>query len=74
MTLEEAQKIAIESLNVDIAKYREQIDQLEKENNTLRRLLANSNADCPYCGLPASDMAKCAHGFPGCSRADDMCG
>jgi hypothetical protein len=48
------------------------IAELAAENDRLRRLLASSNADCPYCGLPAADMAKCASGFPGCGRADDM--
>lgn len=46
--------------------------QLRKENNILRTLAANGNADCPYCGLPAADMAQCKSGFPGCARADDM--
>jgi len=50
----------------------DRIAELEAENNTLRRVLAASKADCPYCNLAAQDMAKCAHGFPGCSRADDM--
>lgn len=45
---------------------------LETENNKLRSMLAKSSADCPYCGLPAADIARCAHGFPGCGRADDM--
>lgn len=48
------------------------IAELEKDNADLRKYLATSKADCPYCGLPAADMAKCAHGFPGCGRADDM--
>lgn len=45
-------------------------DQLEVDK--LRVLLATSNANCAFCGLPAAEMAKCASGFPGCSRADDM--
>lgn len=48
------------------------IVDLEAENNSLRKSLAKSNADCPYCGLSAAEMSKCAHGFPGCGRADDM--
>lgn len=50
----------------------DRLAELERENAKLRQLLAVSNADCPYCGLPAADMSKCASGFPGCSRADDM--
>ena len=50
------------------AKY----EALSAENDKLRVLLAASNANCALCGLPAAEMAKCASGFPGCSRADDM--
>ena len=50
------------------AKY----EALSVENDKLRVLLATSNANCAFCGLPAAEMAKCASGFPGCSRADDM--
>ena len=50
------------------AKY----EALSAENDKLRVLLATSNANCAFCGLPAAEMAKCANGFPGCSRADDM--
>ena len=50
------------------AKY----EALSAENDKLRVLLAASNANCAFCGLPAAEMAKCASGFPGCSRADDM--
>jgi hypothetical protein len=46
--------------------------KLEEDNDKLRYLLAKSKADCPYCGLSAEDLSKCAHGFPGCSRADDL--
>jgi hypothetical protein len=42
------------------------------ENNTMRRIIANSEIDCVYCKLPKVDMAKCVSGFPGCARADDM--
>jgi len=47
-------------------------EELQAENDKLRLLLATSNADCAYCGLPAARMAECASGFPGCARADDM--
>lgn len=43
-----------------------------KENDTLRRIVANSDELCVYCGLTKVNMAKCEHGFPGCHRADDM--
>ena len=46
--------------------------RLRKENDTLRGLIAKSNLPCVYCSLPASDMAKCSSGFPGCGRADDL--
>ena len=64
-----------------VARLREPISQmggtdecvgLRQENDKLRSMLAKSPADCPYCGLPAADMAKCALGFPGCNRADDL--
>lgn len=47
-------------------------DAALKENSQLRLVLATSNAKCAYCGLPAEEMAKCASGFPGCARGDDM--
>ena len=45
---------------------------LQRENDTLRAMIAKGPMDCVYCGLPAADMNKCASGFPGCGRADDM--
>lgn len=50
-----------------------ELQRLRAENDRLRRLLAESPADCPYCKLPADRMGECAYGFPGCARADDMC-
>jgi hypothetical protein len=50
------------------------IEELEAENGRLRAALAKSKDPCPYCSLPAEDMAKCRSGFPGCGRADDMLG
>lgn len=47
------------------------IENITKENDYLRKKLAESGADCPYCGLEALNWAKCASGFPGCGRADD---
>ena len=55
-----------------IDDWRARYDGLNAENDRLRVLLAASNANCAFCGLPAAEMAKCASGFPGCSRADDM--
>lgn len=52
--------------------WRVKYEILSAENDKLRVLLATSNANCAFCGLPAAEMAKCASGFPGCSRADDM--
>lgn len=46
--------------------------KLREENDKMRALLAYGSDPCVYCGLTKADMAKCAHGFPGCGRADDM--
>jgi hypothetical protein len=48
------------------------IAELQKENDTLRGLLGSSSKPCVYCNLPAAEQIKCAHGFPGCMRADDQ--
>lgn len=37
-----------------------------------RAAWAHSARPCLYCSLPAADMARCEHGFPGCGRADDL--
>lgn len=50
------------------------IAELEAECTRLRAALAVSKDPCRYCQLPAEDMAKCAAGFPGCDRADDIAG
>lgn len=42
------------------------------ENDVLRGLLAKGDKDCPYCQLPVSETSKCAKGFPGCDRMDDI--
>lgn len=55
-----------------VVKLTARVAELEAENGNLRKYLATSKADCPYCGLPAADMSKCASGFPGCGRADDL--
>ena len=49
-----------------------EVKALREENDTLRGIVATSALDCVYCGLPASRMAECASGFPGCGRADDI--
>lgn len=51
---------------------RAEVARLREDADKLRVLLATSNANCAFCGLPAAEMAKCASDFPGCSRADDM--
>lgn len=43
-----------------------------EENDKLRGLLAQGKGDCVYCSLSAADIAKCASGFPGCARMDDI--
>lgn len=48
------------------------IADLARENDRLCALLGSSAKDCMYCGLPATEQAKCARGFPGCARADDQ--
>ena len=45
---------------------------LVKENDDLRAALADSLQPCIYCGLAATEIAKCKHGFPGCGRMDDL--
>lgn len=42
------------------------------ENERLRGIIAKSTLPCLYCGLPGDEMIKCALGFPGCGRADDL--
>ena len=54
------------------AKMMKELVETKRENDQLRCVVAKSNAKCIYCALPAEDMAKCAHGFPGCGRADDL--
>jgi len=49
-----------------------ELARLRQENDVLRKLVAESDLDCVYCGLPKADMAKCQLGFPGCGRADDL--
>jgi hypothetical protein len=46
--------------------------RFKEENDKLRGLLAKSDLDCIYCGLPKKDMGRCYLGFPGCGRADDL--
>lgn len=48
------------------------VEELNKENDLLRAMVANGKGDCIYCRLPAEKIAECIHGFLGCSRADDM--
>lgn len=48
------------------------LEELQKENDTLRHLLAKGSDPCVYCALAKSEMSKCPDGFPGCARADDL--
>ena len=57
-----------------LADLRAKLDATEGENTRLRAALANSDQPCIYCTLSKEDWAKCEHGFPGCSRADDAMG
>lgn len=50
----------------------QKVNDLAAENDRMRALLAYGSDPCVYCRLPKAEMAKCAHGFPGCGRADDM--
>lgn len=47
-------------------------DEASKENDFMRLRLAESDKACVYCDLPKAEMGACAHGFPGCARADDL--
>ena len=64
----------LENHHVDgnaIAKAVAEIIDLRRQNDAMRAVIANSKIDCLYCSLPATEIEKCAHGFPGCGRADD---
>jgi len=47
-------------------------DAARKENDFMRLRLAESDKACAYCDLPKAEMGRCASGFPGCARADDL--
>lgn len=61
-------------LRTELASERERAVAISGENDRLRAALAQSDQPCAYCSLPAEQWAKCAAGFPGCSRADDAMG
>lgn len=62
-----------EALEKERDALRAEVAKLKAENSTLRTLVAVQQSPCIYCGL--TEMAKCASGFPGCARADDLiCG
>ena len=65
-------RVRYDGLNAETDRLRAEVERLRAEVDRLRVLLATSNANCAFCGLPAAEMAKCAGSFPGCSRADDM--
>jgi hypothetical protein len=58
----------------ELMDYAVRLRKSEAENTRLRAALATSKDPCVYCSLPADEMAKCASGFPGCGRADDLMG
>jgi hypothetical protein len=45
---------------------------LQADLDKLRDIVARSSLPCLYCGLPANETKRCASGFPGCGRIDDM--
>jgi hypothetical protein len=51
---------------------KKELEDQEMEFRKFRGAVARGNGDCVYCGLSKDDMIKCAHGFPGCGRADDI--
>lgn len=58
----------------ELASLRKEVEGLRAENTTLRTVVAKApGTPCVYCGL--EDMSRCAAGFPGCAKADDIiCG
>ena len=50
----------------------QEMNRLQKENDTLRYIIADSDLTCLYCGQTKADMDKCVMGFPGCGRMDDL--
>lgn len=48
------------------------LEELQRENDMLRGIIAESDLPCLYCKLAKKDILKCASGFPGCGRADDL--
>jgi hypothetical protein len=67
-----SEPISREALMKTIENLTETNEQLSTDNDTLRIIISKSDIDCIYCGLPKKDMGKCAYGFPGCGRADDL--
>ena len=62
----------VTSLTRKNAELKKELEDQEMEFRKFRGAVARGNGDCVYCGLSKIDMDKCAHGFPGCGRADDM--
>lgn len=62
----------IKTLHEENARLKKSLLDLDHESRRFRGGIANSKIDCVYCGLSKDDMAKCASGFPGCGRADDI--
>lgn len=64
--------VAITDIHNAFLQLADELERLRAENDFMRLRLAESDKACVYCDLPASDAAKCASGFPGCARADDL--
>lgn len=59
----------VERVRRELTAARAECERLCAENDTLRGIAAKV-MPCHYCGV--DNIAKCPHGFPGCSLADDV--
>ena len=57
-----------------VCRFVNRLQDAERENNVLRKKLADGSDPCVYCGLPANKIEYCERGFPGCARMDDKNG
>lgn len=62
----------VRKLETKNAELKKELEDQEMEFRKFRGAVARGNGDCVYCGLSKVDMVKCAYGFPGCGRCDDM--
>lgn len=70
--LVECLEATLAQLRLNLTEQERKTKEVLEENDKLRGLVAVSDLPCVYCALPSADMGKCASGFPGCGRADDM--